>query len=358
MKICIAYASAGRGHRAAAEALYAHLKTNYPQYETELIDALSYTNVLFKFIYANGYYFIGSHLWFVWSFFYFISFNKCVRLVFNAWSRFNSRKMIAYLKTKRPDVVLSTHFLPSDIAASLKRQSKLHTRLVTVITDFGVHPMWLSPQTDDYIVAGEHTAFRLLAYGIPKGKIKALGIPVRDDFLDTSPAREPGLRALLVMGSFGLRFVEKIAELLFSDIGLTVVCGKNKRLYERLARKQYPGVALFGFTDRMPQIMSSVDFVITKPGGLTIAEALASDLPMVFTSGIPGQETENAGILEAAGCAIVSGGIEEIRRICLAFKSDRGKLAVLRDNIQKVKKPHATKEICEYVCKGFTGAAG
>ncbi len=107
-----------------------------------------------------------------------------------------------------------------------------------------------------------------------------------------------------------------------------MVCGKNKRLYERLARKQYPGVALFGFTDRMPQIMSSVDFVITKPGGLTIAEALASDLPMVFTSGIPGQETENAGILEAAGCAIVSGGIEEIRRICLAFKSERGKLAV------------------------------
>ena len=39
------------------------------------------------------------------------------------------------------------------------------------------------------------------------------------------------------------------------------------------------------------------DLIITKPGGLTVTEALASCLPMVLFRGIPGQETDNTEYL-------------------------------------------------------------
>ena len=63
-------------------------------------------------------------------------------------------------------------------------------------------------------------------------------------------------------------------------------------------------VKVLPYTTQVPELMSISDIVVTKPGGLTSTESLASGLPMVLINPIPGQEEENAQFLECAGVGI------------------------------------------------------
>ena len=63
-------------------------------------------------------------------------------------------------------------------------------------------------------------------------------------------------------------------------------------------------VRILEFTNEVPELMSISDLVVTKPGGLTTSESLASHLPMVIINPIPGQEEENAEFLESHGIAV------------------------------------------------------
>ena len=253
---------------------------------------------------------------------------------------------------------MSTHFFPGEVISYLKRNKKINSRLVTIITDFGVHPYWIEPGTDIYIVASVFTEDQLLARGIGKEKIKVLGIPIRSDFANTKKKQNSGFRVLLITGSFGFSFIDKIVEILHNDLNLSVVCGNNRRLFNHLSKKNYRNVDYFGFTKEMPKIMSESSMIITKPGGLTIAEALAMELPMVLIKGIPGQETENARILVSSGCAIKASHFGELKDILIELTQNPDKLNFIIRNIQKMKKPDSTKEICEYVCSSSTWPTG
>ena len=94
-----------------------------------------------------------------------------------------------------------------------------------------------------------------------------------------------------------------------------------------------------GFRADVQHFMFAADLLVTKPGGLTVSEALACGLPLAVFEAIPGQEEENAFFLEKRGMAIrleagrcgehvrallqESGRLEEMRAACRAFdKSD------------------------------------
>ena len=61
---------------------------------------------------------------------------------------------------------------------------------------------------------------------------------------------------------------------------------------------------LFGWTDNVPELMAVSDLLITKPGGLTAAEALAAGLPMILTHPIPGPEERHVRYLCQNGVAL------------------------------------------------------
>ena len=63
-------------------------------------------------------------------------------------------------------------------------------------------------------------------------------------------------------------------------------------------------VKLEGFTTRMHDYLMSTDLIVSKPGGLTTAESMATGTPMVIVNPIPGQETRNTDMLLEAGAAI------------------------------------------------------
>jgi len=363
MKIFITYASAGAGHQRASEAIYNYLRLNNKNSELKLIDALQKSNILFRNTYSLGYAFIVSYAPWLWTAGFRITHIKLWRIVIKGVrfvvNRLNTKNFAKFLSKENPDIIISTHFLPSEVSAYLKRTKRINSKLITVITDFGIHPFWLSEGTDIYVVASNFSKRQLVSRGIEENKIKEFGIPIDLKFSEKYEKaalynkfglRQDKFTALITTGSFSIGPIEKIVGLLYKDVQLLVVCAHNKRLYKNLKDKNYPGVSVFGFVDNVQELMAISDIIITKPGGLTISESLAMDLAPIFVTAIPGQETENIKVLAYNGIGIYVRNINALKNIVLDLKENPYKLKIIKDNIRKLKKPHATEELCHALC--------
>jgi len=371
MKIIITYASAGTGHFRSAEALYNYFKKNCSQHDIELIDALGKTHPLFRSFYRHGYPFLVSRALWLWGFFFWITSAKYLRPVTKAIAviinRLNTQTLVSYLIKSNADLVISTHFIPSEIAAYLKKAKKIRSRLVTVITDFGVHPFWIADDTDIYVVASDFTKEQLISEGVKESSISVLGIPIDAKFLEQYDknilCQKFGLAAdkftvLIVTGSFGIGEIEKVIDLLYKETQLLVVCARNKMLYAKLKKKDYCGLKVFGFIDNIEELMAVSDVIITKPGGLTISESLAMDLVPIFIASIPGQEAENAGFLAKRSIGMNIKDIACLKGIILDFKNHPEKLDSIKERIRKEKRPFAVRDLCDVICQGSLRVTG
>lgn len=358
MKIIIVYASTGAGHRKAAEAVYHSLKQK-PQFpDIKLIDVLDKTNPIFKNIYVYGYLFLINYVKWLWSIFFKITSARPLRGINNAYAYsiawLNSAEFREFLIQEQPDTVISTHFLPSQIVSCLKRKNRLKSKLITVITDFAVHPFWITDGTDIYVAASSFTKDILLSKGIAQECIKEFGIPVDLKFTKqyekTQLYEKLGLKpdeftVLITTGSFGVGPVEKIVDLLHKHTRIMVVCANNKWLYKTLKYRNYPDVKLFGFVDNMHELMAVSDIVIAKPGGLTISEILCMERVPIFIWPIPGQETGNLKAMESYGIKNYARRIEDIRALVLDYKLHPDKLDKIREIIKQIKEPSAVEDL-------------
>jgi len=362
MKVLITYASAGAGHRRVAEAIYSYLKDNRKDLAVELVDILPFASGFFRFFYNRGYSFlVHSAIW-LWGFFFWITESKFSRWISRksalAVNYLGCRKFSAFLIKQKFDYIISTHFLNSELAAGLKLKSKIHSKLVTVITDFGVHPFWISSGTDLYVVASGLTKDKLSGMGVPADKIQASGIPFSPSFFKTQSrnqlAEKFGIAAdkftvLLMTGSFGSGPLEEIAENLSAYAQVLVVCARNNKLFNRLQKRSLKNVKVFGFVNNPEELMAVSDVIITKPGGSSIAEFLNMGLFPVFISAIAGQEQENIRVLGEYGVGCSPENIKQIKDLIAELKNDPQKLESLKKNIAQVAKPFSCQEIASVI---------
>ena len=363
MKVLITYASAGAGHRRAAEAIYNYLKSNRRDLELELVDVLPLTHPLFRFCYNSGYPFLVHYAAWLWAFLFWITEfpltrwigRKCALMV----NYFSCEKFVSYLIKEEFNFIISTHFLNSELAANLKLNKKIQAKLVTVITDFGVHPFWVSAGTDLYIAASGLTQDRLLNMGVEKDRIKVSGIPFSASFTKIQNreqlANKLGIEAkaftvLVMTGSFGVGPLEEIAKSLHQDVQVLVVCAKNKKLFSRLQSQNLENVKVFGFINNAEELMAISDVIVTKPGGLSIAELLHMGLLPIFVSPIPGQECENIKVLSAYGLGFAPKNIQQIKELVIDLKHNPEKFENLKKNITQVASPAACQEIASVIC--------
>jgi processive 1,2-diacylglycerol beta-glucosyltransferase len=157
---------------------------------------------------------------------------------------------------------------------------------------------------------------------------------------------------LLITGSFGIGNIEGIVNALCLDYQVLVVCAGNKRLYEKLKRKNYPQVRVFGFIDNIQELMAVSGLIITKPGGLTVSEALAMELPPIFISAIPGQEDGNIKALATYGVGLKPGDIEELKSLVEEYKSCPERAEIIKQGIREIKKPFACEELYNVIRQG------
>src|SRR5438034_8440158 len=81
---------------------------------------------------------------------------------------------------------------------------------------------------------------------------------------------------------------------------IIAVAGHDKRVRRRLDQLHLPSpvsLRVLGWTDDIAGLMHSASVLVTKPGGMTIAEAALCALPTVFFDPIPGAELVNMSML-------------------------------------------------------------
>ncbi|MFA5004580.1 MAG: glycosyltransferase, partial [Candidatus Omnitrophota bacterium] len=314
------------------------------------------------FIYKKGYAFLVYRATWVWRFLFWLTeaefLRKLSRKVVAPANAFSCRKFINHLIKEDPDYIITTHFLPPELAAYLKKKNKIHSKVITIITDYGVHPFWISDGTDIYITASGFTKARLIEQGISGSNIKECGIPFSAKFLQEFNRKELSIKlgikadrftVLLMTGSFGLGPLEKIAELISSQAQVLVVCANNRRLYKRLVKKNIANVKVFGFVDNAQELMAVSDMIITKPGGSTITELINMELVPVFVNAIPGQEAVNIAALKSYGIGMAPESISEINDMVTVLRNNPQELENLRARIRQLKKPSVCREIGDVI---------
>ncbi|MBI3617555.1 MAG: hypothetical protein HY210_04990 [Candidatus Omnitrophica bacterium] len=359
MKILVIHASAGAGHLKAARAIYEGLKKS-TSHEAVFADSLDYTSPFFKKFYQRTYIFLVMGMSWLWGFSFDLLDRPWIQPLMRSARRFyngfNARRLSAFLKDRNFDYVITTHFLPGEVVAALKRTGEIRSKLITVVTDFDVHRIWLNPETDLYAVASEWTEQKLQQIGVAKEKIRVTGIPVDEKFLHPADRGELknklGLKenvftVLIATGSFGIGPIEDILRILEDGLQTLVVCGHNRGLAERLRGRNYAGAKIFGLVDNMHELMAVSDCMVTKPGGLSIAEALVSQLPMIFFHPIPGQETNNVRVLREYGIGCMPADVQGIAGELRKLRSSRDAHLTAVKNTQQLARPLAVNDIVQ-----------
>ncbi len=220
-----------------------------------------------------------------------------------------SQRMNALLDEHHPDVVISTHPVCSFLAARCRRHGANFT-LITCLTDLSTHPEWVNKGTDYYCVGSRDIAVALEGQGVPRERILLTGIPLHPEFYSPLPQKEPGSKKeLLLMGGGAgllptkLSFYERLAAL--EGVHTTVITGRNKKLYERLAGK-FENITVLGFVSDVRARMAHADLLVSKAGGITLFEALYSGIPLLVPDPAMEQEKNNAALASARGAAVVA----------------------------------------------------
>jgi len=366
MKILITYAYAGIGHKKAAEAV----RTALSELGTEfrIVDVLDYTNRLFRFSYPRIYLFLINRTPAFWGLFYYFLDLAIVDLFLSPIRRFlhniNSKKFVRFVVEERPDIVISTHFLPSELIGGLKRKGIFKGRLITVVTDLLPHSFWMAHEADYFIAAIERTKKELVRRGIKEEKIKVFGIPCSPLFSISKGRQklmaelnlEEGFFNLLIMGGgFGTGPIRKIVQSICSSesivrdkVQVIVICGKNKKLSETLNKLKQDlkaRLCIFGYMDNIDEFMEVSSCIITKSGGLTISEALSKRVPMIIIQPIPGQETRNCRILTDYGVALRANNVKDVKKHVTDFINLPERIMGMKVRINLLSYHNAAKDI-------------
>ena len=361
--ILVLTTSAGGGHLIAARALEHALRAQAPDADIEVLDVLAITNVLFRKFYAGGYLGLVRHAPAVMGWLY-KTMDRPRNEVLDAlrvWIQdLSKRPIVQHLLQRHPGLIVHTHYLPAEIVAQMRRAGQLDCPQVTVTTDYETHRIWVHEPTERYYAATEDGKVYLTLCGVAPERVRVTGIPVRPGFeqmLDRHEARRRcGLdlnrpAVLLLCGGFGVGpTAELLRELVFmpADAQVMVIVGRNEKLRARLER-QVAGaprpVRVVGFTDKIHEWMQAANLVVTKPGGLTVAESLACALPLVIVDPIPGQEVGNADYLLEHGAAIKVNNARLLGHRVSALLADPARLERLRAAARAIARPHAARDI-------------
>ncbi|MBI3108990.1 MAG: glycosyltransferase [Candidatus Rokubacteria bacterium] len=281
------------------------------------------------------------------------------------FNRLGVRKLRQRMLAESPDHLISVHPTPVAALSVLWSRGMRIPPHTTVFTDFVAHTQWIHPHVDRYCVPAEEIAHDLTARGVPRERVVVTGIPVGQEFAqpaDRAATRlalglSPRLPVLLFMdgsgGGFG-RLEDATRKILQMEQPLqaVVVTGREEALEARL-RGLVAGsearVKVCGYVDNVRQLMGAADFLVTKAGGLTLAEALATELPMICFGSLPGQEARNERFAAMAGVALVASSDAQLHRVIAAALRDPVLLRNIQDRIRVYRRPQAARTIVDLV---------
>jgi processive 1,2-diacylglycerol beta-glucosyltransferase len=367
MNILILSASTGGGHFKASRALETYILENEPNAKIQVVDALEYVNPFINKIVTKGYIILAKYLNTLYKGLYSLTDKSGVltRLVTKLIFLF-SKKLLPLIDEFSPDVIITTHPFPTEMISILKGNKSIKVPSICIMTDYAPHNTWIKPNVDEYCVACEDMTEDMINRGVAREKIHPYGIPVYSGFfrqdeedkkalLEELELRQNKMTVLVMAGSFGVYNIEKIYKNISNipmDFQIIILTGNNKILYNKIkdqikfSNKQ---TKLIKFTNEVHRYMNLADVLITKPGGLTVSEALAANLPLITFDAIPGQEEANAKFLLDHGMSISIGGGDNCSEAIESLLKDKCKLKELKENCMKFDKANSTSGLLDLI---------
>ncbi|MBZ5594976.1 MAG: UDP-N-acetylglucosamine--LPS N-acetylglucosamine transferase [Acidobacteriia bacterium] len=372
VRILVLSASVGAGHVRAAEAVEAALRRTGTPVTVENLDVLTLMAPAFRKLYRDGYFEMVRRAPRIVGWLYDATdkpFHK--DLVRQKLEQAGAARLLKKIREYDPDVAICTHFLPTALLDRERRKGRCRARIVTVVTDFEVHGMWLATPSDHYFVANGEARAHLEAMRIASSAITVSGIPTHPVFAEKKDRldmrRKHGWRedlpAILVSaGGFGAGNAGRMLEALIAAevrAQIIAVCGKSMalktsidRIVARRKGNTLPVVKTVGFTTQMDEFMAAADLMIGKPGGLTTSESLIKGLGWVVVNPIPGQEEKNAIYLLEQGVGVWCDNLYTLAFKVRSVLEEPGRLEAMRKNALRLARTHAADVVARFVTGG------
>ncbi len=368
MRALFLSASVGDGHSSAANAVCAALDDVAPGTRALVVDSYRYAALVVSGVVSGGYLQMVKTIPQMYRYLYHRAERATEVGPFRTWAhQFTAGNLRSLMKAERPDIVICTHAFPCGAMAEYKVAYDDAPPVLGVVTDFAVHGFWVHDNVDAYAVATDALRENLIRRGIAADRIVTSGIPVHPRFArgsETAAALRGRLGlplhspiVLIMGGGLGIgplaRMMTAIDEL-DESVAIVAIAGRNARAERRaqtVAERLHRTVRVLGFVENVYDYMHACDVLVTKPGGLTAAEALAAEIPMVLCRPLPGQEERNARVLVEARCALRVRAVGELPLLLGSLLHDDERKARMRLAATDFGKPLAAQAVATTIAQ-------
>lgn len=336
--------STGGGHNTAAK----NLKEIFSGkgYEVIIVDTMRKINPKLDHTINKGYEILANQVPSSWGALYRLSNKQRIsKRLFSTLAKVSKQTILDILREEKPDIILGTHPFVVSFIVSLKKSGYIDLPFISVVTDFVAHDFYLDPFVDAYIVGSHSTKEKMAEKGIPREKIFPFGIPISKVFTtkQTQPSNEV-FKILVMAGSIGFNYIIHIVDALLKinrPVHIRALCGKNDKIKMKMEKRfcadiQKGRLELYSYTDDVASLMEDSHCLLTKPGGLSVTEALNKNLPLILPHYVPGQEKENFDFLISNGLALYARTPNEMKRVMEEVIDSPEILQEIKENMNKI----------------------
>ena len=359
-KIMILAAPIGSGHIRAAMAIKEQLSQETDMQVT-VYDIFELTARFSGKILLSVYFFLLKNIPSSYNFLYkwgdtssSIALRSLVNWIF-------ARKWEAFLKDKKPDLVITTHVTPAGIISLYKKQTGSKLPLFGVVTDYAMHKWWLYDEIDAYIVFDKDIFIGYEKFLRENQFVWDLGIPVHEEFTENVQEKhelrerfglpQQSFIGILSGGGEGFLPMQEIIEnwqetdSSRKNVFWVAICGKNNTLYKQLSELSLANVKVLAYVNDICDYMKAADFIVSKGGGITITEAMNLALPIILYKPLPGQEYMNTEYLLRKNVIVKAKNVQEL---CAIISQEDG-LKEIQQRQSAFAKPYAAADIAKKV---------
>lgn len=357
------FSDTGGGHRSAAEAIIEAVQLDYKNMVTiEMVDFFKdYAPPPFNRAAQMYPYMVKApRLW--GASFHATDGRTQARVITTTMWPIARQAAKSLVRSHPADLIVTVHPFANSFA--LKALGNNHPPFITVVTDMvTTHALWFDRRADHILVPTETARLRALKYNMPPEKVQVVGLPVADRYC--KPMGRKSLQrkklgwptdkpiVLMVGGGEGMGPLAKTAREIDAsglDVCLVIVCGRNQKLKASLESEKWENQTLiYGFTRDMPDFMRASDFIVTKAGPGTIAEALNAELPIILYSKLPGQEDGNVTFVEEEGAGVWAPTPMEVVRALTRWISRPVERQQVVENCRRAGRPEAAHTIATII---------
>ncbi len=274
-------------------------------------------------------------------------------------------KSRAIIKSFNPDVVIGTGGFASGPLLQMANLLNIPTLIQEQNSYPGITNKLLSNKANKICVAYEN-----LERFFPNKKMILTGNPVRQDLTAIDSKREeaikffnldPSKKTLLILGgSLGARRVNQLIEKeldFFASQNVQIIWQCGKFYFNEYKKYNSNSIQVFAFLDRMDLVYAAADFVISRAGASSVSELSIVGKPVIF---IPSpnvaedHQTKNAkSIVDSKGALMIKESEleENFNSVFSDLVINENLQKQLSDNIKKLAKINATKDIVDEIVK-------